>query len=179
VSRQSVLGAFKLAHKFNADEFKKMFTVHTTGKYGDIVILKAEKVDPAILEVVYNMIKENKFCEALLNYTKYCIKIDFTRDTYNVIGSYGKEKEEYKKLIMKNLGMGQAAETAAQSIHNVIAQIYGQNLNKSKTAAVSKSESNKTIEDTKYLDIFKLLRICLLTAYSTQKKEKIVGQVDF
>jgi hypothetical protein len=24
-----------------------------------------------------------------------------------------------------------------------------------------------------------LLRICLLTAYSTQKKEKIVGQVDF
>lgn len=115
------MGAFKLAHKFNADEFKKMFTVHTTGKYGDIVILKAEKVDPAILEVVYNMIKENKFCEALLNYTKYCIKIDFTRDTYNVIGSYGKEKEEYKKLIMKNLGMGQAAETAAQSIHNVIA----------------------------------------------------------
>lgn len=179
LSRQSVLGAFNLPHKFNAAEFNNMFTVKGAGKYNDIVILKTEKVDPAILEVVYNMIKENKFCQALLNYTKYCIKIDFTRDTYNVIGSYGKEKEEYKKLIMKNLGMGQAAETAAQSIHNVIAQIYGQNLNKSKTAAVSKSASNKTIEDTKYLDIFKLLRICLLTAYSTQKKEKIVGQVDF
>lgn len=179
LSRQSVLSAFNLPHKFNATEFNNMFTVKGAGKYNDIVILKTEKVDPAILEVVYNMIKENKFCQALLNYTKYCIKIDFTRDTYNVIGSYGKEKEEYKKLIMKNLGMGQAAETAAQSIHNVIAQIYGQNLNKSKTAAVSKSASNKTIEDTKYLDIFKLLRICLLTAYSTQKKEKIVGQVDF
>ena len=165
-------GSFALKHKLDKKDFDELFTVHThTKKYGDLKILP--EVHDVIATVIYNVVKESKFIFYMLNFVKYCIKIDFTRDNYAPIGSY-QEADNFKNMVIKGLSLGQETVSEYTAIHNAITQISTGNSVQSGTQAAG---HNKIIGDLKYLDAFMFFKGLLLTAFNKKTLTRMSGNV--
>ena len=165
-------GSFALKHKLDKKDFDELFTVHThTKKYGDLKILP--EVHDVIATVIYNVVKESKFIFYMLNFVKYCIKIDFTRDNYAPIGSY-QEADNFKNMVIKALSFGQETVSEYTAIHNAITQISTGNSVQSGTQAAG---HNKIIGDLKYLDAFMFFKGLLLTAFNKKTLTRMSGNV--
>ena len=162
---QIITGSFDLKHKFNKKEYDEFFTVHThTKKFGDIKIIP--ELDETIATVIYNIFKECKFVFYMLNFVKYCVKIDFTRNMFAAVGSY-KEADNFKNMLIKNLSLGQGSVSEYTAIHNNITQISTKNI-----------QENKIIGDIKYFDVFLLLKGCLITAFNQKTIGKMSGKMN-
>lgn len=158
--------AFECPIVFNAEKYEEYFTVHTgTKKWGDIRILNIDEISPVVNNIIFNMIEECDFVRYLLNLVKYYIKIDYTIDTFTVIGNY-REGSEFKDFVEKILSLSQSVITEYQNVRNKIGNINGSNI-----------VNNSTISALQYLSVFDLMKQCFLTAFSIKKKNRLGGKV--
>lgn len=162
-----IKSAFSDATAFNAKEFAEMFTVHTnTDKYGDLTILNYDKLSPVIKTILYNIIKNCSFVSNMLNLTKYYIKIDYSINTYAVIGNYA-ESNNYRDFIFKTYSFDQNAVNAYRDVVNSLSSINKQNI-----------EKNPIIASVNYFNVFDLLKRCLTTAFKLKEKKINSGKIN-
>lgn len=150
--------SFPLKYEFNESEFNKIFTVHTE-TFGDINIFDRQNLDTLTLKIVYNMVKEFRIIQQLIKFIRKCIETDFNKDKYRTIVPLGHDKDLFKKFIKDNINISEEDKTLYKKIHNRVVIIFGNN-----------NHHHKIIEDIKFIDIFILLRYCLLSACYERKK---------
>lgn len=155
---QSIVDSFPMKYDFNESEFNEMFTVHTE-TFGDINIFDRQNQDELNLRVVYNMVKNFRIVQVLLKFIKKCVETDFNNDKYRTIVPLGHDKDLFAKFIKDNLHMELEELEQYKEVHNKIVYLYGENHHR-----------YKVVEDIKFVDIFILLRYCLLSACNERKK---------
>lgn len=153
-----IIKSFPLKNEFNESDFNEIFTVHTE-KFGDISIFDRQNLDDLNLQIVYNMVKEFRIVQVLLKFIKKCVETDFNNDKYRTIVPLGHDKDLFKKFIEDNLNADTKDKSLYKEIHNTFVILYGDN-----------HHTYKIIEDIKFIDIFILLRYCLLSACYERKK---------
>lgn len=161
-------------------QMKDIFTLKTGSMYGDVNLIALDKLNPVIQKVIFKLYNDFDFVKYLVNYTKYRIKIDFTRDTFNMTGGYMND-DEYRLWLAKNLGLSSNAnfETEVKDLDRTTNLIIGNGQNKNGTASSAINlQSNGTITDVIHFNIFKLLQIMLMEANNYQENYRQVGKVD-
>lgn len=160
-------------------DIENIFKLKTGSIYGDVPLIAYDKMNPVILKVVYYLYNNCDFVKYMVNYTKYRIKIDFTRDTFNMIGGF-MNGNDYQDELCKNLDMkGAELQNAMKTIERGINTICGTGQNKNGTASNAINlQSNGTITDIIHFNVFKLLQIMLMEANTFQQNFRQVGQVD-
>ena len=111
------------------------------------------------------MIEQCDFVRYLLNLVKYYIKIDYTIDTFHVIGNYC-EQNNFKTLVYKTFGFSQSVITEYQNVRNEIASVIGNNI-----------AENPTISTLLYFSVFDLLKKCLDNACTLKHNKRMSGKV--
>lgn len=135
-----------------------MFTVHTE-KFGDISIFDRQDTDELTLQIVYNMAKNFRIIQVLLKFIKKCVETDFNNDKYRTIVPLGLNKNLFNKFMEENLHISSEEKAQYKEVHNKVVYIFGRN-----------NHTYKVIEDVKFIDIFILIRYCLLSACNERKK---------
>ena len=161
-------------------QMKDIFTLKTGTPYGDVNLIALDKLNPVIQKVIFKLYNDFDFVKYLVNYTKYRIKIDFTRDTFNMTGGYMND-DEYRIWLAKNLGLSSSAQfdPEIKDLDRTTNLIIGNGQNKNGTASSAINlQSNGTITDVIHFNVFKLLQIMLMEANNAQENFRQVGKVD-
>lgn len=175
---ESVLGD-KL-EKPTDKQMKDIFVLKTGTVYGDVQLIALDKLNPVIQKVIFKLYNDFDFVKYLVNYTKYRIKIDFTRDTFNMTGGY-MLNDDYRIWLSKNLGLTSSTEfdQEVKDLERTTNLIIGNGQNKNGTTSNAINlQSNGTITDVIHFNVFKLLQIMLMEANNAQENYRQVGKVD-
>lgn len=147
-------------------QMKDIFVLKTGTAYGDVQLIALDKLNPVIQKVIFKLYNNFDFVKYLVNYTKYRIKIDFTRDTFNMTGGY-MLNDDYRIWLSKNLGLTTSSEfdQEVKDLERTTNLIIGNGQNKNGTSSNAINlQSNGTITDVIHFNVFKLLQIMLMEA---------------
>ena len=162
--------------KPSKNAIKEIFTVKTGTDYGDVPTIPFDKYNPAVLKVIFHFYNTFDFFKYMVNYTKYRIKIDFTRNTFNMVGGF-MNGNDYRDELVKQLGLAgnEEVKKAITNIEQGISYIVGTGKSGGESLNI---QGNDTISNIMFINIFKLLRVMLIESNTYQQSARQLAKVD-
>jgi hypothetical protein len=179
---ETIFRGEKVKNPSKAD-IDEIFVLKTgSEKYGSVNLLNSGEnkgMQPLILKCIYYLYNKFSFYKYLINYTKYRIKIEFTRDTFNLLNAAtiknekGNFVDDYRPELQKTLGLTDESVNTAMSktriIYNNIAGTGKDSMNLS---------NNDMLSNLIFLNIFSLLQYMMICANNQQRNVNFNGRVE-
>ena len=179
---ETIFGTEKVKNPSKAD-IDEIFILKTgSEKYGSVNLLNSgenKSMQPLILKCIYYLYNKFNFYKYMINYTKYRIKIEFTRDTFNLLNAAtikngkGNFVDDYRPELQKILGLTDESVNTAMSktriIYNNIAGTGKDSMNLS---------NNDMLSNLIFLNIFSLLQYMMICANNQQRNVNFNGRVE-
>ena len=160
----------------SAKDMKDIFELKTGNEYGTVPLIQIDKINPVVRKVIFHFYNTYDFFKYMVNYTKYRIKIEFTRDSFQML-TPGLIGNEYREELLTELGMKSDAQVskAVTNIEWGINSICGTGKNSRESVNI---QANGTISDIIHFNIFKLLQIMMMEANTYQQNFNQLKSVD-
>jgi hypothetical protein len=160
----------------SAKDMKDIFELKTGNDYGTVPLIQIDKINPVVRKVIFHFYNTYDFFKYMVNYTKYRIKIEFTRDSFQML-TPGLIGNEYREELLKELGM-KSDEQVSKAVTNIergINLICGTGKNGKESVNL---QANGTISDIIHFNIFKLLQIMMMEENTYQQNFNQLKSVD-